>query len=269
MTPTAASQTVTIRLDSDTSAVTATLPALQTDARVIITDDATFAQVAGVANTAKERIRELRELPMFYGTKDDPGSIVLAHSAHAKLMEQFNAVHTKLKAVVDTCEAAMKKFRLEQKAAADHARRIADEAIRKANEETARAAAQAEADKLAEAEKLRKEGRMREAREIAAEPVPVAVPMPAVQVVAQAAPRVAGLTEKFPFEGKVVDIMETIRAIAAGTIPLSYLNAKGEMKDLLEINQPLLNFLAKQRQADLGIAGCTSIETVSFARSRS
>lgn len=229
---------------------------------VAVKDEASFVTAAAQLTLAKEVLKDWKEQSIFYGTAAEPGSIVLAHAAHAKLMESFNATAKVLTDFIKKQNDGMVAFRTEQ-------RRIA------AQEEMARQAAQRKweedarklgADQAAEAERLRKDGFVREAKQLVQVPVVVA---PAVGPISQTAPKISGLQERFPFKGKCIDIRATMRAILDGTVSLAFANARGEMEPLIYINESLLNHLAKTRQKDLGIPGCVAEETVSFAKGRS
>lgn len=256
MSPLEEPQSFTIVVHHDTSAITGGLEALQEEGRIAITDDASFATVARVVNAAKDRISRIKEF--FRESKE------LANRAHKAVCANENTALDPYIKLVGSGDAAMKTYRIEQKRSTDEARRIADAAVQKANAERAQAAAQDVESKRLEAERLRDLGRIAEAKTLETTPVVMPVAMPAVTVIERAAPKVAGINEKWPWTAKVVDKMEIIRAVAEGKIPLTY----GD-KDLIEINETLLRALAKQRQKDFDVPGAVAEPEPQFARSRS
>lgn len=261
MTPTEP-KTVSIPVDQDTAAITPDVAAVQTlDLR--ITDAASYTRVAAAVAAAKDRVKQITEWAGFYGTTAEPGAIILANAAHKKLTAQFSKVCAPYETVVKDGTSAMKSFDLAEKRRLDQEEADRQRAIRE-QEDQAKAI---EDQKCAEAERLRKDGLIKEARQVEAAPPPVlAAP---VGPISAPAPVAVGQAKKFQFVGKVDSVLEILKAIASGKIPLEYdLKGDGEMRPLVVVDMAVLNALAKTRQKDLGIPGCRSFESVSYSRSR-
>lgn len=253
---------ITIRLDQDTTGIAPDSATIQ-ELDLRVTDRASYSKVAAFVNTAKDRLKSIKEWAGFYGTAAAPGSIVLANAAHKNLTAQFAKVCAPYEGVVKTGEAAMKTFDL-----AERKRLMDEEAARQkalAEQEQAQKAERAAAN--LEAEKLRREGEISKARavEVAASPVAAV----AVGPISAPPPVAEGVSKKFPWVAEVEDIKVLLRALADEAIPLWYdLKGDGEVRPMVVVDMAVLNALAKTRQKDLGIPGCISREDVAYSRSR-
>lgn len=261
-----------VDLEKEIAALTADADTVSTEIQGLqITNDAELQKMNTLLNKAKDTIKDA-------STLTTPLRAFL-HNLHAKACNIGSGSLKKLQEAAKTADSRMKQYAQTQKAAAERARQVSEEAVRKKNEEDARLAREAEEARLREAAVLREEGRMREAKALeAAGAVAPVIPMPTVAVVQTAAPKLAGTTSKWPWTAKVVDRIRIIRAVALTgmccphckeplqeeSVALTYGG-----KDLIEVNETLLKALGKQRQADLGIPGAESFEEPQFSRSRS
>ena len=79
--------------------------------------------------------------------------------------------------------------------------------------------------RLEEAEALEFEGRQSEALEVLEKPMPPPAPAPIVRKVEAPVPKVAGVQITERWSGEVWDLMELVKAIAAGKAPLGFVRA--------------------------------------------
>jgi len=112
-------------------------------------------------------------------------------------------------------------------------KRLADEAKKKADDET-----------LALAEGLHSAGQTQAAEEVLSRPVYVAPP-----VVPKSIPKVAGMSFQDYWHAEVVDLLTVVKAVAAGTVPLSALQA----------NMTFLNSRATSDKKDFNIPGVKAV----------
>lgn len=250
-----------IDIEEEVRTITADAAAIhESISGLIIRDDADMQKMNGLMNRAKDAVTQAEKIT-------NPVRSFL-NNLHKKACNIGSGSIKTLKEDAKFADGRMKDYAREQKAV-DDARRISDAAIAKENAERERAALEDNAAKQREADRLRELGRISEAKALAAVPAVAPIAMPQVQVIPRSAPKLAGTNQKWKFKGKVRDKIKTLRAIADGTIQLTYINVRGEPEDLMDINETLLNFLATQRQEDLGIPGCESELDPQFARSRS
>lgn len=149
-------------------------------------------------------------------------------------------------------DAARKKREQDEARAAE--KRAAEEAKARELEEQGRAAQAAERRAAAEdaeqrrqaeiAERERASQQQAESKRIAADT------MPSQPVIAHAAPKVAGVSTRYDWHGEVTDKLALVKAVAAGNAPL----------DLLDVNMPMLNKLAKALKSALAYAGVKAVE---------
>lgn len=226
-----------------------------------VMDDDSFAQAAAHLNLAKDVLKGWKQQDVYYGTPALPGSIVKANDAHKSLMASYNKTAKPLETYIANQVAEMAAFDTRKRIAAAR-----EETERKRAEAEREAEVRREAEKLkAQAEALRKDGLIKEARQMEQTPAVVA---PAVGPISRPPAKVAGLQTKYQFKGRVVNLQATIKAVAEFAIPLNYVNADGEEEPLLYINESLLNHLARIQQKDLAIPGCVAEEVPSYAKGR-
>lgn len=231
-----------------------------------IKTDSDYVQVGQLAVTSGNAIKQIQD-----GYKDEKAK---AHKAHADICANEKtdlSIWTKIR---DMAARELKRWNEElerkKRAEEDRRRREDEERERKAREE----AEALERKAQEEAAALRKQGEIRAARETV-----VQAQLQAQEIVAEAQesvgvvlpdnrPKVNGLGDSYRWKAREVvkegdpdwGIMEVIRAIAAGRIPLRYLTpvrgGQPEMRRLLEINPTVLNEVGNRiRREDIGIVG--------------
>lgn len=248
---------ITIRLDQDTTSIAPDSATIQ-ELDLRVTDRESYARVAAYVVSAKDRIKLIHQWEGFYGTPDEPGTIVSLNAAHKKQTALYAKTCDPYRTVVEAGEAEMKAF-VERN-------RLLEKASQKAIREQEAAQQAAQAATQAEAERLRRAGEIAKAREMGAAPAPVAV---AVGPISTPMPTVKGMSTRYPWVAEVEDIKALLRALADGAIPLEYdLKGDGQLRSLVTVDMTVLNSLAKTRQKDLGIPGCVSREDIQYSRSR-
>lgn len=111
-----------------------------------------------------------------------------------------------------------------------------------------------EAERVEEAAALEAEGRVEEAEQVLATPAPLAIaPAP------PAPTKVAGISAREVWRARVVDKAALVAAVAAGKAPLA----------VLEVNQSVLDGLARSLKSEFVLPGCEPVrETTMAARAR-
>ncbi len=248
-------------------------------ANLQVNNEESYQVAAGLIQASAGAIASVEAF--FDGTPDNPGMKVLAHRAHKAICDKVTKITAPWRTVRATLEPRMKTYRAQQEAA----KRQAEESLRRQAEEAARAA-RVEAERIqneaaAKAEALRREGDMRAAKaqekaaaEVAQQTAAAAEMMAEVGVILPAAPKTAGLGESLPWVAEITDVMEIIKAVASGDVPLYHLMPKrgGGMEDepLLVINQQVLNYIAKRMgKEDIGIKGVRGVRNVQLRFSKS
>ena len=226
-------------------------------------------EVVNLAKIAASRIKSIKE-----GYKDEKAK---ADSAHAILcvhekedLAGWMSIRTMANTQLERWDAEQTRLRVaeERRIAAVQAaetQRVRDEAIALQREADAKAAA------------LRNAGEMREAKQVIAEvaqqvqdSVMLADAIAEVGIVLPPEPKIAGFGSSNKWKAREVvledgdpdwGIMETIRAIAAGKIPLRYRTpvrgGEPEMKRLIDFDSTVLSEIGNRlRKQDIGVPGC-------------
>jgi hypothetical protein len=133
-------------------------------------------------------------------------------------------------------------------AAAAEARRQAEEAAAAAANATSETERQAAESRLAEAA-MQEENAQSQQAALAVAPTPI---------VATLTPKVAGIARKTTWKGECFDMLALIKAVAAGTAPIT----------LLDVNESALNQMARAMKETLNYPGCRAVEEKGIASSR-
>lgn len=158
-----------------------------------------------------------------------------------RIDKKFNGFKKPLIAARAILDKKLSDYRLAEQEKADQKRREL-ERERRAEEE--RRAAELEAAAVA--------GESQE--DSAWEEPPAMAPMPAP--VPSRIPKVQGLSTSIRWKGEVTSLLELVRAVANGDAPI----------DLLQINQPELNRLAKALRGAMIIPGIRAVSAESFTQ---
>lgn len=128
---------------------------------------------------------------------------------------------------------------------------IAEEQRRRELEAQAQEAARKEREKLeAQAAKLEAKGKVEKAEALQAAAAAVIVP-----TIAPTTPKVAGISTRVTYRAEVVDKLELVKAVAAGTVPLNALDA----------NMPFLNNQARAMKESLPYPGVKVVAETGLA----
>ncbi len=211
---------------------------------VSIHTDAEYETISALVGRAKTHIAERQAY--WADTKE------AAFKAHKSIVALEKKDTLAFETFVATATSAMKKFYFAKEAEA-----------KKQRADISRLAEQAQTDLTIQAAELKRAGRMSEAREL----LQTASLVVADVSVAPSIPTVEGQSNKRPWVAVVEDKMALIKAIAAGTVPLT-VKYDGEEYDILEVNQSLLNKLAKQSEASFNMPGVRSVQDVQFSHKR-
>lgn len=171
-------------------------------------------------------------------------------------MDLFRSPIDTLKQAEQTIKNAMLAFDEEQERIrkAEEERRLAEQ--RAEEQRAAEAARQAQQalesaktpDQVAEASAKLEQATVRQA-EIQHTPAPI---------VASATPKVAGISKKTTWRGECTDKMALIKAVAAGNAPIT----------LLDVNESVLNQMARAMKETMNFPGCRAVEDKGIASSR-
>ena len=166
--------------------------------------------------------------------------IEAAHKAHKAACDQKKALYAPFEAakkIIDSKQIAW--YRAEQARAAEERRKAEEEARKKAEEEA-----------LARAQELQDMGMNEAAEEAISQPV-------VIEKVTVAEPvRAGGESFRETWKAEVVDLMALVKAVAAGTQPLAY----------LEANMPVLNKAASMFKGSVQIPGVKIVSDTIIAR---
>lgn len=145
-----------------------------------------------------------------------------------------------------------------RRAREDEDRRVAAEAeaARQAAEEAARqAAAAATPEEQAQAQAALDRASAKVEETAQAQVVVATMPAP---IIADHAPKVAGIARKTTWRGECHDFMALVKAVAAGQAPIT----------LLELNQSALNQMARALKTTMAYPGCKAVEDKGIAAAR-
>lgn len=177
---------------------------------------------------------------------------VMAYKLHKTITGNIAKACKPFEDARELLEEQMKPFRLAQKA---EAAEIQDSVI-KAVDET-------KAELLAEAKRLRKLGKIAEAKALEVQAGELMAP-----VLPEEGIEVEGLGEREPWIGECTDLMELVRAVADGKVPLKQMiKVKGEDREVncLEVNEQWLRYVAKTMRKAMNIPGCKAVQDINFA----
>jgi len=223
--------------------------AAQAEELTTITTRAEFERAGAQLVLVKTYIKRINEATQ--------PAIEAAHAAHKRALELRGALlgtahetERALNTAVSTWEAAERR-RLEAERAAAEAQRMREEAAAAARAAAATAAAQqaAETAMLEQAAAAEASGDTATAERLLAQPVAVApvapTPVFTPPATTQAAPVVSGLGFTWYYSSEVVELMDLVQAVAAGTQPLSTLQG----------NMTTLNGLARSLKDEFRVPG--------------
>ena len=190
-------------------------------------------------NLANEFGRRIKQSMKTIDDYCDP-VIEAAHKAHKAACDQKKALYAPFEAakkIIDGKQIAW--YRAEQARAAEERRKAEEEARKKAEEEA-----------LARAQELQDMGMNEAAEEAISQPV-------VIEKVTVAEPvRAGGESFRETWKAEVVDLMALVKAVAAGTQPLAY----------LEANMPVLNKAASMFKGSVQIPGVKIVSDTIIAR---
>jgi hypothetical protein len=202
---------------------------------LVISDDAAFASAGELLKSIKALAREIEDT---FGPHKKKAS---------ELHRGICAEENKAKAPLAEAESILKRSMATYHEAQERARRAEQmrlEAEARQREETRR---------LEEAAAVEAAGDPEEAERILVEkpPLPAYTPPPPVA-------KVQGVAMREEWSGEVTNLKALVDAIAAGSAPLS----------LVQINQPVLNGLAKSLKAELAYPGVRAVVRTNVAAGR-
>lgn len=213
-----------------------------------VADDASFRRAGEIRGIAAARVKAIED--EFEQDKK------LAHATWKSITERIGRWTLPYKTLIEEVDKKLKPYLQ------------AVEAATKQAEENLRAAGEAEKkDLIDQAKRLRREGKIREAKELEAQAgsVEVDVTLP------DASPSVEGLQDRRTWVVKMDNLMELIVAVAEGKCPLMHtVTVQGKQKELpiLEVNMSVMNHLVKKLQKDMRIPGAHAEQEIQFASRR-
>lgn len=235
--------TFTIDLTKSSSSITVDLASTELASRELqVNSEQAFENAAALVAVCAKRAEQVAS---FWEHDRD-----LAHQLHRSITGKISALQAPWIKIRASLEAKMKAWRTAQER--ERQKREQEERQR-ADEERRKVEEQARALKMA--------GEYGLAKQVVQEAETAIAP----SSVQPFAPKSESVTEKWPWIGEVNDLMALIKAIAEGTVPLEY-EIKGEMRPLLNVDQNVLNHLARTRQGDFSIPGCSAKQDLRFSR---
>jgi hypothetical protein len=197
-----------------------------------------------------------------------------AHDLHAGLMGDFRQLFDPLVAAEKTVAGLLTAY--DAKVEADRLAREEDERLeRERIEAQAKDAADAtnkllakmaEDDLVERAAAAEQAGDVQQAARIMATPVvvptvaPTPLYRPPVTSNIPAPPRVSGVSTSVVLKAEVANLMDLVRAVAAGHVPLMVTMPNGRQAPIFEVNESWLNAQAKAQGKALKIPGVKVVE---------
>lgn len=181
---------------------------------------------------------------------------VMANKLHKSITMKISKLTGPYKAVREVLEAKLKVFI-----------RVSEYKDEQIAEEISTSGNALKDDLLKRSKDARMVGDIKLAKELEAQASTVVTDM----VIPDSVPEVDGLGLRRPWKGEVENVMELIVAIAEGRVPLVHTVVRGgnaEELPLLEVNESVLNYIAKRLGKDMKIPGCRAYEDISFAASK-
>jgi hypothetical protein len=203
----------------------------------------TAAQTFKIANTAQyeeagERLKAIKALSKRIDDTFDP-HIKRAFDNHRALVAEKKTHLNPLQAAEALLKRAVLSYQLAEEVKRREAEARAQEVARKEREKL-----EAQAAKAAERGKVEK-----------SEALSVAAASVIAPTVASTTPKLAGISTRTSYRAEVVDKMELVKAVAAGTVPLNALDA----------NQPFLNNQARAMKETLAYPGVKVVQEQGIA----
>jgi len=235
---------VTIDLDKqyERPVAAAKMTRLATDLKVV--DQESFDIAGQVVVRCSEEVKQIKA--------ESDEVRVMAYKLHKTITGNIAKACKPFEDAREMLEEQMKPFRLAQKA---EAAEVQDSVIK--------AVDQTKAELLAEAKRLRKMGKISEAKELEQQASELMAP-----VLPEEGIDVEGLGEREPWGGECDNLMELIRAVADGRVPLKQMiTVKGEPREVncLEVNEQWLKYMARTMRKAMNIPGCKAVQGIDFA----
>lgn len=238
-----------------------------------VTDEVTFVRVGIIVKGCAEKIKTIESK-----WKDVKAG---AFANHKLIVSKEKEETARYEMVKDTGTSNMLAFRKRQEqerrdAEAAAQRKTDAERLRLLQEERAK---ETERLRLEQAAKdARRDGDIRQAKELAAQAAVVTEEIAQVQdeaaavteeVVYQPAAKVEGIGERRPWGAEVFDANLLIKAVAEGKLALMHLipqrGGPDKMVPIIEINQAVLDHYARRQQDSMAIPGCRAVQGFGFS----
>jgi len=188
-----------------------------------------------------ERLKSIKALAKKITETFDP-HIKRAHEAHRSLVAEKNSHLAPLEEAERVIKRAVVTYQLAEEQKRRELEAKAQEEARKEREKLEARAAKAEAS-----------GKAEKAEALQAAAAAVVTPM-----IAPSTPKVAGISMRTTYKATVIDKLELVKAVAAGTVPLN----------ALDCNMPFLNNQARVMKETLAYPG-VKVEQETGVASRS